>query len=50
MWTDEQVEHLIALFEERPCLYNTKIKTYFNRDLKKKANEEIAEALSITGK
>ena len=50
MWTDERVEDLIALFEERPCLYNTKIKTYFNRDLKKKAIEDITEAPGITGK
>ena len=49
-WTDEKVEELITLFEEKPCLFNTKLKDYFNRDKKKKALEEIATALGVTGK
>ena len=49
-WMDEKVEELITLLEEKPCLFNTKPKDYFNRDKKKKAHEEIATALGITGK
>ena len=35
--------------DERPCLYNTKLRDYFNQD-KKKALDEIAAVLGITGK
>lgn len=49
-WTEERVEELISLFEERPCLYNTKAKDYFNRDKKKKALDEIAAVLGATSK
>ena len=49
-WTEERIEELIVLFEDRPCLYNTKLKDYFNRDKKKKALDEIAAALGATGK
>ena len=49
-WTEERIESLITLLEERPCLYNTKIKSYFNRDIKKKALDDIAALLDITGK
>ena len=49
-WGDEQIEQLIALFEDRPCLYNTKLNTYFNRDLRKKAHEEIAKAMGLPDK
>ena len=48
-WTEERIESLITLLEERPCLYNTKIISYFNRDIKK-ALDEIAALLDITGK
>ena len=49
-WDKEKTEQLISLLEERPCLYNTKLKVYFNRDLRKKAHEEIAEAVGLSGK
>ena len=39
----------IALLDERPCLYNTKLRDYFNQD-KKKALDETAAVLGITGK
>ena len=42
-WTTEMIDRLIDLYEERPCLYNTKMKEYHDRDLRKKALEEIAE-------
>ena len=46
-WSNERIEQLISLLEDRPCLYNTKIRTYFNRDLRKKAHEEIVEAMCL---
>ena len=49
-WTEERIDTLITLLDERPCLYNTKSKDYFNRERKKAALEEIAEVLGITGK
>ena len=49
-WSDEGIEQLISLLEDRPSLYNTKIRAYFNRDLRKKAHEEIAEAMCLSGK
>ena len=49
-WTEERIDNLIMLLDERPCLYNTKSKDYFNRDRKKKALDEIAAVLDITGK
>ena len=41
--TEERVDNLIALLDERPCLYNTKL----NRDKKKKALDEIAAVLAL---
>ena len=49
-WTEERVDNLIALLDERPCLYNMKVRDYFNRDKKKAALDEIAAVLGITGK
>ena len=43
-WTTEKTEELIGLYEARSCLYNTKLKIYFNRDARQKAIEEIAGA------
>ena len=48
-WTPESVSELIALYEDRPCLYNTKAKEYFNRNLRNKSLEEIAKKLGKTG-
>ena len=49
-WTEERVDELIMLLEERPCLYNTTLKDYFNRNSKRKALEEIATTSAIAGK
>ena len=49
-WTEERVDELIMLLEERPCLYNTTLKDYFNRNSKRKALEEIATTLAIADK
>ena len=39
---EERVVKLISLYKERPCLYDTKPKIYFNRDKRKKILKEIA--------
>ena len=49
-WTAEHIDELITLYEDRPCLYNTKSRNYFNRDLRGKALEEIGTAMGINGK
>ena len=49
-WTEEHIDELIALYEDRPCLYNTKSRNYFNRDLRRKALEEIGTAIGSNGK
>ena len=48
-WTAETSDQLISLYEERPCLYNTTLKEYHNRDARKKALEEIATTLKVSG-
>ena len=49
-WTAEKIFELIDLYEERLCLYDTKHKDYFNRDLRGKALAEIATAVEFPGK
>ena len=48
-WTEVVVTELIDLFQERPCLYNTKSPNYFNRDRRNKALDEISKTLGTTG-
>ena len=50
LWRDELVEQLIDLYKERPCLYNTMLKEYHDRDLKKKCHDEIAQILNTSSK
>ena len=49
VWTADKIAELIDLLGGRPCLYNTKLKEYFDRDARRKAHEEIATALGVTG-
>ena len=49
VWSVETIGKLIELKEERPCLYNTKMKEYHDRDLRKKAMDEISTAMEISG-
>ena len=49
MWTLEKVEEFIELYEERPCLYNTTMKDYHNRCARKKAIDELATSLEVSG-
>ena len=37
------------MFEARPYLYDITLKDYSNRDVKKKAMEEIASTFGLTG-
>ena len=49
-WTAERVSELIDLYENHPCLYNTKRKDYSNRNARSEAIEAIASTLHVTGK
>ena len=49
VWTPDKIEELIELFAERPCLYNSGLREYNNREERKRALEEIATALEISG-
>ena len=48
-WTQSKVIEFIQLLEDRPCLYNTKEKSYHDRELRGKAATEIAQALGVSG-
>ena len=49
-WTYENIEQLIELYEQRPCLYDTRSKDYFNQDVRNDAIQDIAKVLNTTGK
>ena len=49
-WTEERVDNIIALLDERLYRYNMKLRDYFNQDKKKAALDEIAAVLGITDK
>ena len=40
-WKDEEIEMLITLYEERPCLWDVGHKDYMNRDIKEVAYTQI---------
>jgi len=40
-WKDEEIEMLITLYEERPCLWDLGHKDYMNRDGKEVAYSQI---------
>ena len=40
-----KIVQLISFYEERPCLYKTTSKDYFNRDTRNKALQEIVDSL-----
>ena len=46
-WNYDNIEKLIELYEQRPCLYDTKSKDHFNRNV---ALQDIAKVLNTTGK
>ena len=45
-WTVAKVTELL---QDRPCLYNTKDKRYWDRTLRGKATKEISDALEVPG-
>lgn len=48
VWNYENVEQLVELYEQRPCLYDTKSKDYFNRDVRNVALQDITKILNTT--
>ena len=48
-WTMPMVSELIELLQQYPCLYDTKNKSYHDRDIRGKAVTEIATALKQSG-
>jgi hypothetical protein len=49
-WSVESEELLIELWQENPCLYDISSKEYANKVAKKKAIDEMAMKLSMSGK
>ena len=50
LWSSSRTVELIELYEAHPCLYNTKLKEYHDRNLKSKAWGVISTVLSVPGK
>ena len=48
-WSNEKVSELIDAFQAKPCLYNTKHKSYHNRDLRRKAHVQLSELTGFPG-
>ena len=46
-WTDEAIKKLIKLWGERPSLYDTKNESYFSKNKRREAMEEICEAMDM---
>ena len=49
-WTCDNEDRLVALWQEKPCLFNTGLKEFANRNMKRQALTELAEALNRPGK
>ena len=48
-WTDNKTKLLIEEFEKHPCLYNCKLDSYHNRDLRAVSWQRVAEVCGSTG-
>ena len=48
-WSYGGIQELITEYEKYPCLYNTKLKDYKNRDKKRAAFIAIATAIGKSG-
>ena len=48
-WTNDKIEKLLDMYEEREHLYNTKHEKYYDRVWKEHGYNEIATALEVTG-
>jgi len=49
-WTRELTEKIIIEMEARPVLYDTKLKNYSNRDVRRALCNDIGSILSVSGK
>lgn len=48
-WTDEVTEKFINELERHPCLYNTTIKEYHDRNKRKQSYDALSEVMHMTG-
>ena len=48
-WSTALVSQLIELLQHHPCLYNTKEKSYHDRNVRAKAINEMATILKVQG-
>ena len=48
-WTDNKTKLLIEEFEKHPCLYNCKLDSYHNQDLRAVSWQRVAEVCGSTG-
>ena len=46
-WDDEEIEKLLDLYEEHPCLWDIRDPSYQKREVKERALAEIGETLEI---
>ena len=46
-WSDEFIEQLIDLYEERACRWDPADKSYLKRDVKERSLQEISEELNL---
>ena len=49
IWSTVLVSQLIELLQHHPCLYNTKEKSYHDRNVRAKAINEMATILKVQG-
>ena len=49
-WTCAEEDRLVTLWQEKPCLFNTGLNEFSNRNIKRQALTELAEALNRPGK
>ena len=48
-WTDEHTQTLIMKLEKYPCLYNTALKEYHDRNERKTCYEAMTNVLGVSG-
>ena len=48
-WTCAEEDRLVTLWQEKPCLFNTGLNEFSNRNIKRQALTELAEALNRPG-
>ena len=48
-WTDERTQTLITELEKYPCLYNSTLKEYHDRNERKTCYEAMTKVLDVSG-